>query len=200
MSQIQHINGVGAFDSFVREQKGFVLVDFWAEWCNPCRILAPIIEELAKERDDVAVAKVDVDKNQELAMRFGIQSIPTVIAFYNGEEAERFVGVRDKAFYTHALGELKKEMDNPSAEKKIIVFSTPTCPWCQRLKSYLKEHNVAFEDKDVSRDQEAAIAMVQKSGEMGVPQMWVGRQVVIGFDHERIDQLLKLDHAHHDHA
>ncbi len=200
MADIQHIEGVPAFDSFVKSQKGFVLVDFWAEWCNPCRILGPIIEEFAKERDDVAVAKVDVDKNQELAMRFGVQSIPTVAAFYNGEEVDRFVGVREKAFYAHALDELKKDMENPSAEKKIVVFSTPTCPWCQRLKSYLKEHGVAFEDKDVSRDQNAAIAMVQKSGEMGVPQMWVGRQVVVGFDQERIDQLLQLDHAHHNHS
>lgn len=76
--------------------------------------------------------------------------------------------------------------------KQVKVFSTPTCPYCYMAKGYLKEKNIAFEDIDVSVDQKQAIAMYQKSGQMGVPQLWIGDEVVVGFDKGSIDHLLGL--------
>lgn len=76
--------------------------------------------------------------------------------------------------------------------KKVKVFSTPTCPYCYMAKRYLTEKKVAFEDIDVSQNQEQAIAMYQKSGQMGVPQLWIDDQVVVGFDKASIDHLLNL--------
>ena len=85
-------------DNFENEVLGSqvpVLVDFWAEWCGPCQILGPTIDELATEYAGKAkVGKVDVDKAQQVAMRFGIQNIPTVVLFENGEPVERIVGAR----------------------------------------------------------------------------------------------------------
>lgn len=81
-----------------------VIVDFWAEWCAPCRALGPIIESLADEYgDQVTVAKLDIDANHEAAMRYGIRSIPTVMLFANGEVVDTFIGVRPKNQYTDAL-------------------------------------------------------------------------------------------------
>ncbi|MCL4364590.1 thioredoxin family protein [Patescibacteria group bacterium] len=77
-------------------------------------------------------------------------------------------------------------------QKKVKVFSTPTCPYCFMVKAYLKEKNVAYEDVDVSVDQNEAIAMVQKSGQMGVPQLWIEDDIVVGFNKPVIDQLLNL--------
>lgn len=78
-------------------------------------------------------------------------------------------------------------------EKQTIkVFSTPTCPWCTKVKEYLTGKGINFEDIDVSRDNESAAQMVQKSGQMGVPQLWINDEVVVGFDQEKIDQLLGL--------
>jgi glutaredoxin-like YruB-family protein len=74
--------------------------------------------------------------------------------------------------------------------KKVKVFSTPTCPFCHMAKDYLKNRKVEFEDIDVSRDQTQAKKMIQKSGEMGVPQLWIDDEVVIGFNKPVIDQLL----------
>ncbi len=73
-----------------------VLVDFWAEWCGPCRMLGPVIEELAEERTDVRVGKVNVDEEPDLASRFSVMSIPTVIVFKNGAEERRSVGLVPK--------------------------------------------------------------------------------------------------------
>ena len=77
--------------------KGTTLVDFWAGWCGPCRMLAPIIEELANEYSGkVTVAKVDVDAEGSLAMRYSVMSIPTVILFKDGEELDKRIGVHPK--------------------------------------------------------------------------------------------------------
>ena len=84
------------FDSVIGGDKP-VLVDFFATWCGPCKMMAPIIEEIAAERaDSLVVGKIDVDEEGELANRFGISSIPTVILFKSGKEADRFIGYRPK--------------------------------------------------------------------------------------------------------
>lgn len=72
-----------------------VLIDFWATWCGPCKMIAPFIEQVANDRDDIIVCKVNVDEQEELAVRFGIQSIPTLILLKDGKIAGRAVGYRD---------------------------------------------------------------------------------------------------------
>lgn len=81
-----------------------VLVDFWAEWCGPCRMLTPIVDELSKEfGDDVVIAKVNVDEEIELAQAYGVMSIPNVIIFKGGRVVDNSVGVRPKHYYAEAI-------------------------------------------------------------------------------------------------
>ena len=85
------------FQSVVLESTKPVLIDFWATWCGPCKMIAPIVEEIAAEREDVLVGKVDVDSEMELAAQFGITSIPTLAVIKNGVPAAKSVGYRPKA-------------------------------------------------------------------------------------------------------
>ena len=95
------------FDTIVTTETRPVLVDFWASWCGPCRALAPIVEELAEEMADrLAVYKCDVDAEGELAQRFGIMSIPTLIVFKDGKPAGQIVGAMPKEFLVAELEKL----------------------------------------------------------------------------------------------
>ena len=85
------------FVELVKNNPKPVLLDFWAPWCGPCRMVAPIVEEIAAERDDIVVGKVNVDEEMELAIKFGIVSIPTLILLKNGMEVDKIVGYRPKA-------------------------------------------------------------------------------------------------------
>lgn len=96
--QILEINE-GNFDDEVLGSDKPVLVDFWAEWCGPCRMVAPVLDQLATELDDVRIAKLNVDENQEIATRFGVSSIPTFILFKGGEVADRMMGAMPKSAF-----------------------------------------------------------------------------------------------------
>ena len=84
------------FDAEVLEAAGPVLVDFWAPWCGPCRVVAPVLEEIASERDDLTIVKLNIDENQQTAARFQVMSIPTMILFKAGEPVKTVIGAYPK--------------------------------------------------------------------------------------------------------
>ena len=98
MTAINVINvSSDSFDEQVKQASNFVLVDFWAEWCGPCKMIAPVLEALASEREDLTVAKVNIDENQNLAVEYAIRSIPSLLLFKDGNVVGQKVGALSKS-------------------------------------------------------------------------------------------------------
>lgn len=106
MSEIRHITE-NEFEDVINENK-LVLIDFYAQWCPPCKMLAPILEEVQKNIQDVLIVKIDVDQNENISRKFKIMSIPNMILFKDGEVVESVVGLRDQAFIVDMI---KKHMN-----------------------------------------------------------------------------------------
>ncbi len=92
------------FEALAVKSEKPVLLDFWAPWCGPCRMVGPIVEEIAGENEDITVGKVNVDEEMELAMKFGVSSIPTLVVLEGGQVKERAVGYRPKGDILKLLG------------------------------------------------------------------------------------------------
>jgi thioredoxin 1 len=93
------------FDETIAASSQPVVVDFWAEWCGPCKMIAPILGEIASEQRGVTIAKLNVDENPEIAMRYNVMSIPTLLVFNHGEVAKRLVGAKGKGQLLQELNE-----------------------------------------------------------------------------------------------
>jgi thioredoxin 1 len=102
----QHITDAD-FESIVLKSDKPVLVDFYAEWCGPCKMAAPILDELSGSQSDVKIVKLNVDENQAATQKFGVMSIPTVVMFNKGEEVDRQVGFSGRAGYEKMIEKVK---------------------------------------------------------------------------------------------
>lgn len=102
---IKHVNKE-EFEKIIKENK-IILVDFFATWCGPCQMLGPVLEDLAESEKDVEVLKVDIDENQEFAIGMGIEVVPTVMLFKNGEKKNVLQGLRSKSEFIEEIDKLR---------------------------------------------------------------------------------------------
>lgn len=147
--------------------------------------------------EDIVLLKADVSQVRDIHPEYEITTVPTLLQFVNGELKNVVKGCMTEDYYNSLIKGIYHKSETKNGEeapqKRVIVYSTPSCPWCTRLKNYLREKNIKFEDVDVAADRSRAEEMQRKSGQMGVPQTDIQGQIIVGFDKPKINRLLGIN-------
>ena len=154
-----------------------------------------VTEALDKVKD-IQVAAADVSIVRDIHVKYSITSAPTLMVFDGKNFVKTIKGCNENNYYKglfeDALFTAKSASGDEKPQKRVTVYSTPTCTWCNALKTHLKTNGIRFTEVDVSKDQKAAEAMVRKSGQQGVPQTDINGQIIVGFDKPKINTLLGI--------
>jgi glutaredoxin-like YruB-family protein len=152
-------------------------------------------EAYDSNNENLQIGLADVNEVRDIHPNFAINSVPSLLFFDNGKHINTIKGC-------HTAGSFKSMMENAvfqsktaadgKPSKNVTVYSTPSCSWCTTLKAWLRKNNIHFTDVDVSRDQHAAEELVRRSGQQGVPQTEINGQIVVGFNQQRLKELLEI--------
>lgn len=152
------------------------------------------LEHVVKAENVNNVFVADVTEVRDIHPEFTIKSVPVLMTFADGTLKNVDKGciseIELKSIFNNYV---KKSINSGKSHHNVTVYSTLSCSWCNTLKSYLRQNGISFRDIDVSKDLKAAEEMVRRSGQQGVPQSVIDGNLVVGFDKNKIDQLLELD-------
>lgn len=153
------------------------------------------VNKAAGESEEAKFFSADVNVVRDIHKLYGVESVPSLLVFADGRLTNIIKGCQDSSYYK-ALTQNNlyraEQAAGKKAVKNVTVYSTPTCSWCNTLKAWLRKNNIPFADIDVSRDQNAAEALVRRSGQQGVPQTDINGQIVVGFNQPRLKELLEI--------
>jgi len=144
--------------------------------------------------EDVSILGADVSTVRDIHPEYGIKSAPSLLEFKGDELINTYKGCHEKEFFNNIiLGSVYtgSSSDN-KPQKRVTVYSTPSCSWCTRLKTYLDSKGVKYRDIDISKDQKIADDLVKRSGQQGVPQTEINGKIIVGFDQAKIDSMLGI--------
>ncbi len=154
------------------------------------------IKQLADEEQNANIFVADVNSVKDIHKNYNITSVPTLVSFENDKLINITKGCNDYKIYKSLINNNIYSVstdNNEKPQKRVTVYSTPTCTYCNQIKRYFDEKGIKYRDIDVSRDQKAAEQMVKRSGQQGVPQTDINGQIVIGFDRIKINKLLGIE-------
>lgn len=153
------------------------------------------IQSLIVSDSESQVFAADVAQVRDIHSQYNVSSVPALLVFEKTNLVSVIKGCHESEFYKalidNAVFQTRAKAEGKEI-KRVSVYSTPSCSWCTTLKSWLRKNNIPFTDVDVSRDPSAAEAMVRRSGQQGVPQTEINGQMVVGFDQNRLKQLLEI--------
>jgi glutaredoxin-like YruB-family protein len=137
----------------------------------------------------------DVSKVRDIHTEYGVKTAPILLSFQDGKLTNSYKGCNDVSFYEKIFEQdyfVTGTDGEKKPQKRVTVYSTPTCSWCTTLKKHLDHHGIRYKDIDISKDSKAAVDMQKRSGQQGVPQTDINGQMIVGFDKSRINTLLGI--------
>lgn len=194
---VQNISQTQEFDQALADSRESMALFFYGDFSSTSKKVLDTVKEVAADMADVPIYSVNVSENKELHKKYNVKNVPTLVIFRNQKAVEWVQGEQSSSFFKNVLkGESlyspKAKDSNESSKPNIIVYSTPTCTFCTKLKKHLDKHGFPYKDIDVSKDSKAADDLMKKTGQTGVPQSYINGQHIMGFDQKKIDKLLGI--------
>lgn len=193
MKGIEISSHVDLLDQIKDKERAFVLLYKKGSEQSECSLKN--LNAVKEEKDRIDVLLADVTNVRDIHEKYGITSVPSMLEFVKGEFVNVLKGCHEPGFYKSLFENAiyaSKMANSDKPQKRVTVYTTPTCSWCTTIKTHLKKHGIRYTELDVSRDQNAAAEMQRKSGQMGVPQTDINGEMIVGFDKTRINRLLEI--------
>jgi glutaredoxin-like YruB-family protein len=191
MTEINSYNDL--FSRFAGNERVYLLL--YKSDSEQSRCALQGLENASKDMKLDSVYTADVNTVKDIHQRYGIESVPSLLVFKNGEYENTIKGCHDSQYYKTLLENSIYQAvssQNNKAVRRVTLYSTPACSWCNTLKSWLRKYNINYRDVDISRDQKAADALVRRSGQQGVPQTDINGRIVVGFNQPLLKELLEI--------
>jgi len=183
------------FENIVLTQEGISFVLFYTETSDKSQLVLNVMRELEKDYSILPIFLVNATFVRDIHPIYGINSVPAVLVLNNGKLLNIVYGLQSKEYYEDLLSEnikISNSSQNKRKGNRVIIYTSDGCPWCNRVKSYLKGLNIPFREINVSKKPHEADRLVKRTGQMGTPQIDINGTFVVGFDKARIDQLLGI--------
>jgi len=191
-TMIEEISDSIHFDRILDQKPELIMALFYTRSSELSKRSLEALKEVKQNHDEVVILKIDASRIRDIHPKYHIQSVPTLVVFRAGRRAEIVTGVQTTGFYEQLLKKSPVGGQDDTSAARVTVYSTPTCPYCTMVKDYLKSKNVTFTDVDVASDQQAAMELVERTGQQGVPQTEINGSFVIGYNTRELDRLLNI--------
>jgi len=191
---VEEITSKTDFEKIKKENSDFLMVIFYTDSSENSKKSLDALKAVKEENPETPIYSVNASKVKDIHPDYGIHAVPAVLVIKKGDVSKIIYGVQTKEYYSMLLydapiisagGEEKKQ-------HRIVVYTSPSCPWCNKLKTYLRKHHIMFREVDVARDQKAAQDLVRRSGQTGTPQTDIDGRIIVGFDKPKLDEILGI--------
>ena len=172
----------------------FMMILFYSDSSEKSKQALMILDSFHEKHPDIALFAVNASRVKDIHPIYGIDSVPTLMTLRKNRPAEYVLGIPSEDDFSRLLSGTKhaSRREGKGQRLKVMVYTSDSCPWCSKAKSYLRKNSVPFTEVNVSRNTNAAQNIFRRSGQMGTPQIDINGHIVVGFDQANIDRFLGI--------
>jgi len=191
---IEEIRDQGHLSTLAENYTDLMVILFHTDSSEKSKQALTVLSSFHEKHPDTALFTVNASRVRDIHPIYGINSVPTLLTLRKGQPAEYILGIQSEDDYIRLLSGAKYVAKREGKEQrlKVMVYTSDSCPWCAKAKSYLKKNGVPYNEVNVSRNSSAAQDIFRRSGQMGTPQIDINGHIVVGFDQPKIDRFLGI--------
>jgi glutaredoxin-like YruB-family protein len=191
---IKEITDKTELEKLKKDNESLIII-FYTDSSGKSKKAYDALKMVKEENPDAPIFGVNATRTRDIHPVYNITTVPTVLFLKNGKISNIVHGVQDKQYYmsllydTHISNPAK---DDGRKQRRVVVYTSPTCSWCAAVKSYLMKNRIHFREVDIAKDERAGQELIRRSGQMGVPQTDIEGRIVVGFDKAKLDNILGI--------